>query len=166
MFNKKHLLFTIFIFLMIFLLSGCGKLSDKTTQKSPDFTLESLDGERITLSSFAGQIVVLNFWATWCPPCREEMPDFQATYEKYKDRGVVFLGIDIAENRAEVESFIRDYGITYTILLDFSSEVANLYGINAIPTTYILDIDGTVLFSQVGALSADQLSAQIERALK
>jgi len=139
---------------------------ERSIYNSPDFTLESLTKESVTLSSLTGQIVVLNFWATWCPPCREELPDFQAAWEKYKDEGVVFLGISIDQNRSEVESFIKDSGITYTILLDLSSQVASQYGITAIPTTFILDVDGTVLFSQVGGMTEDQLSSQIEGALK
>ncbi|MCL5985277.1 MAG: TlpA family protein disulfide reductase [Actinobacteria bacterium] len=139
---------------------------EKPKYNSPDFTLESLTGEKMTLSEFAGHVVVLNFWATWCPPCREEMPDFQTTWEKYKGKDVVFLGVSIDQNRSDVETFIKDYNVTYTILLDLSSEVANLYGITAIPTTFVLDVDGTVLFRQVGAMTADQLSAQINGALK
>ena len=139
---------------------------ERSIYNSPDFTLESLTKESVTLSSLTGQIVVLNFWATWCPPCKEELPDFQAAWEKYKDEGVVFLGISIDQNRSEVESFIKDSGITYTILLDLSSQVASQYGITAIPTTFILDVDGTVLFSQVGGMTEDQLSSQIEGALK
>lgn len=139
---------------------------EKSKYNSPDFTLESLTGEMVTLSDFAGQMVVLNFWATWCPPCREEIPDFQATWEKYEGKGVVFLGVSMDQNRSDVESFIKDSGVTYTILLDLSGQAANLYGITAIPTTFMLDVDGTVLFSQVGGMTADQLSSQMEGALK
>ena len=221
MFSRRFLLLSLFGFLMIFLLLGCGSLSglvdnlgadgveeisDGTSEPgdvsseesiketitsseevtstseeesevsetqqgnveylSPDFTLESLTGEKITLSDFAGHVVVLNFWATWCPPCRAEIPDFQAAWDKYKDNGVVFLGVSIDQNKSDVESYIKDSGVTYTILLDLTNQVAGLYGISAIPTTFILDVDGSVLFSQVGSMTIDQLSAQIEGALK
>ena len=163
MFRRRFLLLLIFGFLIIFLLLGCEKASKDIP---PDFTLESLTGEKITLSDFTGHVVVLNFWATWCPPCRAEIPDFQAAWDKYKDNGVVFLGVSIDQNKSDVESYIKDSGVTYTILLDLTNQVAGLYGISAIPTTFILDVDGSVLFSQVGSMTIDQLSAQIEGALK
>ncbi|HIP71854.1 MAG TPA: TlpA family protein disulfide reductase, partial [Anaerolineae bacterium] len=80
---------------------------------APDFTLTSFDGETITLSELRGQVVIINFWASWCPPCREEAPYLEATWRKYKDQGVVFIGVDYVDTETAALAYIEEFDITY-----------------------------------------------------
>ena len=135
----------------------------KATNYNNDFTLEDLNGKEVSLSDFAGSIVVLNFWATWCPPCKAEIPDFIEVFNSYKDKGVSFLGVSLDEDFNELVDFVSEYKINYTIVRDTSSvNVANDWGIEAIPTTFFLDEEGNVLDSVVGQMPKDNLISKIE----
>ncbi|MHB9128399.1 MAG: TlpA family protein disulfide reductase [Candidatus Humimicrobiaceae bacterium] len=135
----------------------------KATNYNNDFTLEDLNGKEVSLSDFAGSIVVLNFWATWCPPCKAEIPDFIEVFNSYKDKGVNFLGVSLDEDFNELVNFVSEYKINYTIVRDTSSvNVANDWGIKAIPTTFFLDEEGNVLDSVVGQMPKDNLISKIE----
>jgi peroxiredoxin len=132
--------------------------------RAPEFTLTSTQGEEIRLADFRGRPVVLNFWATWCPPCRAEMPEFQAASVKYNGQAV-FLGVDQGEILPVVADYGAALGITYPLLLDQDNKVNRLYGVTALPTTVFVDADGVVreLFS--GIVSAAVLEDRIERLL-
>ena len=117
---------------------------------SIDFKLKDLTGKTVSLSSFKGSIVFLNFWATWCPPCRAELPSMQKLYEKYKDRGLVILGVDLQEDENLVRDFVKKTGLTYPILLDSNSQVGQIYGARSIPTSYIIGKKGFILARTVG----------------
>ena len=128
-----------------------------------DFTLLDLDNNEISLSDFKGKIVVINFWGTWCPPCRAEIPDFVEAYNEYKDRGVQFLGIglDEAEN---LKAFAEEYNISYPILIDGSIDtISSKWRINFIPTTYIVNENGKVVVPpNVGMMTKKQLIDAVE----
>ena len=117
----------------------------------PDFTLDLLDGKSVKLSDYRGKLVFLNFWATWCPPCRSEMPAMQALYDKLKDRGFVILAVDLAEEAGVVRDYIRANKLTFPVLLDTSGAVGGTYGAESIPTTYIVDREGRILARGIGA---------------
>ncbi len=106
------------------------------------FTLESLNGGTVSLSDLQGHVVVLDFWATWCSPCRESMPHLQAIHDRYAGDGVVVLAINIEENRRTVEEYIAEAGYTFTVLLDPNGETADAYSVWAIPHTIIIDRQG------------------------
>lgn len=129
---------------------------------APDFTLNTLDGGQVTLATLRGQPVVLNFWATWCDPCRREMPALQATAELYAGE-VTVLGIDQGEAAATVQAFIDEYGLTYPILLDEKFSVGQQYNIRGMPTTFFIDADGIVRYLWVGEMNRITLAEGIAK---
>ncbi|MGB9776209.1 MAG: cytochrome c-type biogenesis CcmF C-terminal domain-containing protein, partial [Anaerolineae bacterium] len=131
-------------------------------QPAPDFTLTLLDGSSFSLSNQRERIVVLNFWATWCPPCEEEAPELQAVWEEYRERGVTFVGIAYKDEEAAVRDFLTGHGITYPVGLDPTGRIADLYGITGVPETFIVDTDGKVARFYIGPVTADQLRAVLD----
>jgi thiol-disulfide isomerase/thioredoxin len=111
---------------------------------APDFTLEMLDGSETTLSDLRGQVVLINFWATWCPPCRAEMPAIQEVYEQYRDQGFIVLAVDIVEDDARVTTFADQLELTFPILMDRDGDVSERYRIRSIPTTFFVDRSGVI----------------------
>lgn len=132
---------------------------------APDFTLTSLDGETVTLSDYIGRPVVLNYWATWCPPCRIEMPHLQQASEQYGGR-VTFLGINQAEGEQLIRDFRDEYDLTYPLLLDPNLTAHNLYSAINLPTTVFIDADGVVREVIVGAVNTAVLQDRLERLLE
>jgi len=126
---------------------------------APDFTLVSLDGESVTLSELRGSTVVLNFWASWCAPCRYEMPLLQATYEAYGADGLVVLAVNMGEERRRVEGFVEDMVATFPVFGDEETRVGSLYRVRGAPTTYFIDRDGVVRQRYVGQLTAGILGS-------
>jgi len=125
---------------------------------APDFVLETPDGQALSPGSLAGRPVLLNFWATWCDPCRREIPYLQDLSEDkaWRDRGLEILAIDIQESATEVRDFQKEFGMTYRTLLDSSGAVAELYNIRGIPTTFFIGKDGIIKYIKVGAFTGKQ----------
>ncbi len=123
----------------------------KEKVEAPDFTLSNLNGEKVALSSFRGKVVLLNFWATWCPPCRSEMPSMQAMYNELRDEGVEIVAVNLQEPEGTVTAFLEENGYDFPVLLDSGGEVGAMYGARSIPTTYLLDTGGSVVAMVVGA---------------
>jgi cytochrome c biogenesis protein CcmG/thiol:disulfide interchange protein DsbE len=128
---------------------------------APDFTLTSLDGSEVSLSDFQGQPVVLNFWATWCPPCRAEMPALQAASELLAGEAVV-LGVSLQETSSAVGPFAEEFGITYPLVLDQSAQVALTYRVSSIPTTFFIDEQGVVAEVFHSSLSEPLILARLD----
>ncbi|ACM60986.1 peroxiredoxin [Caldicellulosiruptor bescii] len=120
-----------------------------------NFKLVSVDGKEYSLSDFRGKKVVLNFFATWCPPCRAEIPDFERFYRENED--VVLIGINIQEDKTTVEEFLSSMGVTYPVLLDRDGKISAQFGIEGIPTTFLIDEKGKVIAKNVGMMTYDQL---------
>ncbi len=112
---------------------------------SEDFTLDLLAGGETALSDHRGKVVFLNFWATWCPPCREEMPSMQTLYDELAGEGLEMLAVNVLEDAETARGFIEEQGFTYPVLLDTNGRVMIRYGVRAYPTTYIIDREGNVL---------------------
>ncbi|OHD76884.1 MAG: hypothetical protein A2V99_12575 [Spirochaetes bacterium RBG_16_67_19] len=132
---------------------GLAALKEGTA--SIDFTLSDLSGKKVSLSSFKGKLVFLNFWATWCPPCRAEMPSMERLYQKLKGQGLVVLGVDLQEDAKSVQKFVNEHKLTFPILLDSDGRVGTTYGARSIPTTYIIGRDGSALGGTVGGREWD-----------
>lgn len=131
---------------------GTGSRGDATPTRpqvgyrAPDFTLPRLDGGEVTLSDLRGQVVVVNFWATWCPPCRAEMPDLQRAYEERKDEGLTILAVNTTfqDSESSAAQFVQDLALDLPILLDRSGEMSRSYELRAMPTTLFIDRQGIV----------------------
>lgn len=128
----------------------------KIGQTAPDFTLNNLADEPVNLSDYRGQVVLMNMWATWCGPCHREAPDMQVLYEQYKGRFEI-LAVNIAETRGEAQGFVNQYDLTFPVVLDTASRVANLYELEAYPTTYVLSREGVVIDIIQGSFSEEGL---------
>lgn len=131
---------------------------------APDFTVPTLSGESFTLSDQRGRPVVINFWATWCPPCRAEIPFFQAAARKYNGQ-VSVVGVDDGEPAALVASFVNEMGMAYPIPLDEDSAVSRAYRVNSLPTTFFVDAEGVVQDIHIGIISQAVLEERINRLL-
>ncbi len=117
---------------------------------APDFTLKDLKGTQVTLKNFKGRVVFLNFWATWCPPCRREMPSMERLYKQLKDRDFTMLAVDMQESEKQVRAFISEFSLSFPALLDLNGDISSLYGIVGLPTTYIIDREGMIIGKAVG----------------
>ncbi|MBI9097067.1 MAG: TlpA family protein disulfide reductase [Spirochaetaceae bacterium] len=121
------------------------------TLPSIEFELLNLQGVKEKLSDYRGQVVFLNFWATWCGPCRSEMPSMEKVYQDLKDEGFVILAVDLGEDRKTVQKFVDEYGLTFPVVLDETNAVGGMYDARSIPTTYLVDREGNILGRAVGA---------------
>ena len=117
---------------------------------APDFTPKDLKGTQVTLKNFKGRVVFLNFWATWCPPCRREMPSMERLYKQLKDRDFTMLAVDMQESEKRVRAFISEFSLSFPALLDLNGDISSLYGIVGLPTTYIIDREGKIIGKAVG----------------
>jgi len=136
---------------------------------APEFTVPGLTGGRIALRDLRGKAVFLNFWATWCPPCKQEMPSMERLYRRYKDRGFTVLAVSIdTADAATVARFVKKLSLTFPIGLDPKMEVANRYTVRALPSSFLLDRNGTTVAVAMGPREWDGTAARavIESLLK
>jgi len=137
--------------------------ADDQRRDSADFTLTDLDGKPWTLKALRGKVVLVNFWATWCPPCRKEMPDLEALYKQFQPRGLVILAIS-DEDAAKVKPFIAEHGISYTVLLDPERKVNNLFHTMGIPKTFIYDRNGKLVAESIDMRTRQQFLGLLAQA--
>ena len=130
-----------------------------------DFTLKNLDGEEVSLSDYEGKVVVINFWATWCPPCRAEIPDLEAAHQTFAEEGLVILGVNVEDPARAVEPFLAEMGMTYPVVLDETGKVMKDYRTPGLPTSVILDREGVIRARHVGVLTAEQLDNYLQQVL-
>lgn len=142
------------------LLSACASppvltsTSPEVGALAPEFTLKDLHGNDVSLSDFRGQIVLLNFWATWCGPCREEMPTIQ---ERYNGGGFAILAINFGESQEKVQEYLDELGIDLPVLLDPGGSIQELYRVRGYPSSFFVDPDGVIRFIHIGELKQDDL---------
>lgn len=132
---------------------------------APDFTLTSFDGETLTLSEFRGKVVIINFWASWCPPCREEAPYLEATWRKYKDQGVVFIGVDYADTESKALAYLDEFDITYFNGPDIGTKISYDYNMQGVPETFYVAKNGELHGLKVGPLAPPELDQKIDELL-
>lgn len=126
---------------------------------APDFTLSTLSGESVTLSDLRGQAVLVNLWASWCTPCRAEMPAMQIVYERYRDRGFTILAVNATnqDSLSSAQAFVEELGVTYPILLDLDGKVSALYQLRALPSSFFINPDGRIQEVIIGGPMAEAL---------
>ncbi len=147
-------------------LLGWGLIKVNSGQResgmAPDFTLTSFDGDTVTLSELRGQVVIINFWASWCPPCREEAPYLESTWRKYKDKGVFFIGIDYVDTEKEALAYIDEFDITYFNGPDVGTRISQAYRMDGVPETYYVAKNGELRGIKIGPLFPPELDQKIE----
>jgi cytochrome c biogenesis protein CcmG/thiol:disulfide interchange protein DsbE len=135
------------------------------TGMAPDFTLTSFSGEILTLSELRGQVVVINFWASWCPTCREEATYLEQTWRKYKDQGVVFIGVDYLDTETEALAYIEEFDITYFNGPDLRTLISQAYNLRGVPETFYVAKNGELRGLKIGPLVPPELDQKIEALL-
>jgi cytochrome c biogenesis protein CcmG, thiol:disulfide interchange protein DsbE len=133
----------------------------KVDYPAPDLTLVDLSGKSVSLKDHIGSVVLVNLWATWCPPCKEEMPTLQAFYEKYKDDGFVLLGIDQEETSEVVKPFVEEFGLTFPVWLDIDWQAQRDFKTSTLPSSYVIDRKGTVRLMWFGGISKKNLEKYV-----
>lgn len=133
--------------------------------KAPDFTLTGFDGRVVSVGKLRGQVVIINFWASWCVPCREEAAYLEQTWRKYKDRGVVFIGVDYVDTEKEARAYIQEFDITYINGPDLGTRISQSYNIKGVPETYYVDKQGVLRGVQIGPLKSPMLDQKIDELL-
>ncbi len=144
-----------------------SELSRGGTPSAPQFTLERLDGKgELALESLRGQTVVLNFWASWCGPCKDEAPVLEEAAKRWQGKGVAFIGVDVQDFRGDARDFLARYGVTYPNVYDGKGSTVGRYGVRKYPETYFVNADGKIVYRIAGAVEdAKELDAAIRRAL-
>lgn len=136
---------------------------------APEFTLDLLEGGQVTLSELRGKAVVINLWASWCPPCRAEMPAIQAVYDRNRDRGLEVLAVNTTfqDSEREAAAFVQQYGLTFSVPLDLTGIVSRQYQLRALPSTYFVDREGVIRKVVIGGpMSETTIQTTVEEILK
>jgi len=148
-----------------FSVNTVGKVAEVKVRPAPDFALQFFGGQSFRLSEQRGRGVVVNYWASWCPPCREEARTLEATWRTYRDRGILLIGVDVWDSETDARAFLREFGVTYPNGPDPTGGILIEYGVTGIPETYFIDRDGQLLRRWVGPLTERQIAAFIEELL-
>ena len=159
-----------FVAVLVGVLAACGggDASDLTTgegllgQAAPDFALVSNTGETVRLSDQRGKVVMLNFWASWCGPCRKEMPLLDELYRRYSAAGFMLYGVNVEEDSTDAKKLVKELGVTFSILFDTQSQAGTLYNIDAMPTTIVIDKKGEIRFVNRGYKAGDEVKYREE----
>ena len=159
---KKTIVIVISILVTFFLLISCEKEEKEATVESQNsyatnFSLLKLDGsQKVELNDYKGKPMVINFWASWCVPCRKEMPFLEKMWQEYKDKGLAIMGIDMLDDKGHAKEFLDQVGISYINLYDPSGQVGNTYGAVSLPTTFFIDKEGRIIRKSFGGFLDDK----------
>ena len=135
---------------LLLMLGGAGANAALVSQRAPDFTLPSSAGPNLRLQEQRGQVIMLNFWATWCGPCRREMPQLDRLYEKYRSAGFLLLGVNVDEDQRNAIGVFTKLGVHFPVLFDTKQKVSRLYDLSTMPSTVLIDRDGRVRYVHLG----------------
>ncbi len=163
---KKIAWFMVPMSLVLFVLVSAGNACavKQDSSEAPDFTLTDLNGTTISLSDYAGKVLFLNFWATWCAPCRAEIPDFVEVYNEYKDKGLEILGISVDQIGADqVRKFVEKYKMNYPVAMATNELFRDYPPPQGVPTTLVIDGDGKIRHKKVGMMSKQELLDLFQR---
>lgn len=144
------LLVALLLYLGFFTNTGSGPDIGLQGKKAPDFEATTLDGRKLRLSDLKGKVVLLNFWATWCPPCREEMPIFIRVYKKYKNKGFEIVAVSTDSGQGVVRKFIKEFRIPFPVVLDAKGELTRMYRVQGLPTSFLIDREGKIVKVRLG----------------
>ena len=149
-------------------LAGTASSAIAPQAAAPDFTLHAMGGPNLRLKEQRGRVVMVNFWATWCAPCRQEMPHLNRLYEKYRGAGFVLLGVNVDDDTSKAADVVAKLGVTFPVLLDTEKSVSKLYDVSTMPSTMIIDRDGKVCYVHRGYLAGyeESYEKQIRELLK
>ena len=152
---RSNFAFAFFTLLMIFV-APSTLLAEKTHGSAPDFTLVDVTGKRLKLSGLQGDVVMINFWASWCAPCRQEMPLLDSLSKRYKNLGFTLLGVNIEEDSEKAKGVLKTIPVTFPILFDTKNEVSKLYNLVAMPSSVLVDRTGKIRFVHAGYVPGDE----------
>ncbi len=174
--RRVYLSFFVLTLLFVFTLAGCdsGKKEEEPSggirstlpnegDMAPPFKVTTFDGKTISFEDLKGKPIVLNFWASWCVPCKAEARDLEEAYELFKDLGVEFVGVAVQDTREDALNFIKKYGLSYPNGLDETGDLARDYKIYGIPKTFVIDREGRFIFMHTGSITKELLSKQIKK---
>jgi peroxiredoxin len=137
-------IFFVALFLFSGILSGMGSKPPQLGSPAPPFQTETVEGEPATLSNYRGKVVLLTFWASWCEPCKKEMPEIQAAYEKHKENDLVVLAVNFGEKQEAAKAFVDQMGLTFPALMDRRANIAERYAVVSLPVTFFIDKNGII----------------------
>ncbi len=129
---------------------------------APDVSGVTVDGETIALAEYDGQVIVVNFWATWCGPCEAEMPDLQAAYDTYRDDGLIIVAVNAGEPASAVQTYVTERGLTFPVWLDMDGRLVDQFAVQYFPTTYWIDRDGVVRYRHLGIMTESTIQSYID----
>ena len=135
-----------------------GRAVNLDPRPAPDFVLTTYDGQRLQLSDFRGQVVLLNFWASWCPPCRVEAPVLQRAAERLDSAGLVVIGIDVWDDETQARAFLDEFGVTYPNVEDTTRSIPVEFGVTGLPETFVISRSGVLVSRWVGPINDEQLA--------
>ncbi len=157
----RKLLFSVVMVVSALGLLGMAGRPPLVGGPAPEITLKDLQGQEVRLSDLRGKIVLLNFWATWCKPCKDEMPAMQASYDKLRGQGLVVLAVNELEDTEKVIEHVRSHGHTFPVVMDHDNRVANRYGVVGLPASFIVDRQGIVREQIFGSLLTEERIADL-----
>jgi peroxiredoxin len=161
--NMKTIVSAVSLLIVLSGLLGMAARPPLVGSPAPEIVLKDLQGRDVKLSDLRGKVVLVNFWATWCKPCKEEMPAMQASYDKLRDKGFVVLAVNELEDTARVAEHIRTHGHTFEVVMDHNNQVANMYGVVGLPASFLIDPQGIVRERISGSLLTE---SRIEEMVK
>ncbi len=163
--------YILFVFVALSPLISCNEKKEMISQRgmnqeisrAPDFTLNNLEGKTVRLADFKGKVIILDFWATWCPPCRAEIPNFNKMHRLYSEKGLAIVGISLDEGgKNTVQPFVEEFKVSYTIVLGDDTVVENFGGIRGIPTTFVINRKGEIVKKLVGFHGQEEFESLIK----